>query len=190
MRLLAAAFSHIVFIIILSLTILLNVITFTCYKYSCTYFTEKLKHKISSVVGFKDVISCCRSVTSSFAFTLYPFFFLSILDFALPKALCVDIENFHSFILFFGLSVLFSGVDRVYIFAPFVTFDLQNAAKPVPNLVNTINKVKRVEFCTVGILSVDWQYTLVRLFVVHLTTKYLQRYLLEFCSPRMSSYSF
>ena len=31
----------------------------------------------------------------------YPFFFLSILDFALPKALCVDIENFHSFILFF-----------------------------------------------------------------------------------------
>ena len=47
-----------------------------------------------------------------------------------------------------------------------------------------------VEFCTAGILSVDWQYTVVRLFVVHLTTKYLQRYLFGFRSPRMSSYSF
>ena len=40
------------------------------------------------------------------------------------------------------------------------------------------------------ILSVDWQYTLVRLFVIRLTMKYLQRYLFGFRSPWMSSYSF
>ena len=72
---------------------------------------------------------------TDFVFSLYAF---------KKGALCVDIENFHSFILFSD-SVLFSGVDRVYIFAP-VTFDLQNAAKPVPNLVNTIDKVKRFNF--------------------------------------------